>query len=221
MGHSPRKRIIHILILLVLTGGLLRYVDLDNDEHVHKNTLRDALREIKDWKEGPDSPISTDIQKELQLDEYVNLRFANDPREVFLYIGYYHSARKAGAAHDPLVCFPGQGWKLGRHREDILTAPEAFVGPLKYASMIVEKGPNRQFLLYWFQSYDVACSDTMTQKLWLLWKKIKKAHTDNAFVRITVPITDNDIETARQTAQEFTKRLYPVFLEYVTSGKTV
>lgn len=219
MGHTPQQRIILVLILLVLTGISLRYVVSEEDKHVHENALMDKLVGMEGWSAGPESPIGPNIQKELQLDEYVNRQFFNDSRSVFLYVGYYHTAKKVGAAHDPLVCFPGQGWKLGDRTESVLADNEPFSGQIRYASMVAEKGADMQLLLYWFQSYDVACSNTLSQKIWLLWKKLKGDRTDNAFVRITVPMRDENVEKARQTALDFTRRFYPVFLEYVTSGK--
>lgn len=221
MGHTPRQRIILVLILLVLTGGLIGYLISDLDEHVHQNTLMEALLGMEDWTAGQGSPIGLDIQKELQLDEYINRQFINDPQSVFLYVGYYHTAKKVGAAHDPLVCFPGQGWKLGERTEGVLTNNASFAKPIRYACMVAEKGVDKQFLLYWFQSYDVACSNTLSQKIWLSWKKLKGEQTDNAFIRITVPMTDQSIEAAKQTALDFTRQFYPAFLEYVTSGKLI
>lgn len=210
-----------IFVLLLLTGGLVGYISTDAGEHVRDNSLRDAVKQIKYWTAGPIAPIGLDIQKELQLDEYINQEFIRDSHKIFLYIGYYHTARKVGAAHDPLVCFPGQGWKLGKRTKSALEGDNDFTGKIRYSSMITEKGANRQLLLYWFQSYDVACANTLSQKVWLLWKKLKGEYTDNAFVRITVPISDQGVAESRRTALEFVRHFYPVFLEYITSSRSV
>ena len=63
--------------------------------------------------------------------------------------------------------------------------------------MQAELRQQKEIILYWFQSYDLANADTLSQKLSLLWKKTAGKKEDNAFVRITVPLEENSIETAQ------------------------
>jgi EpsI family protein len=162
-------------------------------------------------------PIDEGIVATLRLDDYVNRAYVRDSDRIFLYVGYYRSAAKVGAAHDPLVCFPGQGWKLTDRTEGAWPLETANRGGIRYSSMVAQRGLERQLLVYWFQSHDVASPDTFSQKLWLFWKKVRRQGTDNAFVRITVPVSNRTVAEGLTTAHGFIEPFYPAFLKHITA----
>ena len=64
------------------------------------------------------TPLGPKIVKALELDDYANQSYSDGKDTISLYIGYYFTAKKVGAAHDPLVCFPGQGWVVSDTQKD-------------------------------------------------------------------------------------------------------
>ena len=179
--------------------------------------LENTLTTIPGWKNQGCQPFAQNILDALYLDDYLNCSYTNGKNTVSLYIGYYYSAKKVGAAHDPTVCFPGQGWVVSKQ----ITGQQELSGgqTVNYAMMQAELGDKKNLILYWFQSYDSTYSSTFAQKISLFLKKILQKGESNAFVRLTVLIGDKDIKDYQQAALDFMDDFYPVFLTYITHDK--
>ena len=167
------------------------------------------------WNKVGESTIDTPIIDALLLDDYVNQTYTDNEITLSLYIGYYYSAKKIGAAHDPMVCFPGQGWKISDKKTGQITLKSGH--RISYSSMIGQLGQNRELITYWFQAYDKTNDNTFSQKVSLFVKKLMNQGEDNAFVRITIPIGSGTIEDCTKKTTAFIESFYPVFLKFVTS----
>ena len=217
MGQICRKRVI-VLVACFLATAILVYLKPESKASIKSSQLIDALSGIKSWQNRGFIPFDNKIIETLKLDDYVNLRYSDGKDIVSLYVGYYLSTKKVGAAHDPTVCFPGQGWILSEKSTGTLELATDPGTAIAYSMMIAELEQQKELLVYWFQSYDQTMPGTFGQKLSLFWKKLLGQGEDNAFVRITVPIGDQPIEEYRDTAFRFIQAFYPVFLEFVTKG---
>ncbi len=180
--------------------------------------LTEALADIKGWSRSGSMPLDLEILKALELDDYVNQYHSNGNDTISLYIGYYLTTKKVGAVHDPLVCFPGQGWVISDRQKGKIVLNSKLMESISYSSMIVQFGSQRQLVIYWFQSYDKTYPGTFSQKLGTLWSKISGKGEDNAFVRISTPIGDKTLPEAHETAFSFIRAFYPVFLQYIKDG---
>ena len=179
-------------------------------------SLASAVAHIPGWRMTDVEPLEKNIVEALYLDDYVNQSYTNGHKRVSLYIGYYYSAKKIGAAHDPMVCFPGQGWEVSENKKGAFTIDANEENKIAYASMKVKLGLRNNLVIYWFQSHDQTNTDTFSQKINLLLKKIFHQGENNAFVRITAPIDETHSQAeARETILSFIKSFYPVFLAYV------
>ncbi len=155
------------------------------------------------------------IVKALELDDYANHNYSDGNDTISLYIGYYLTSKKVGAAHDPLVCFPGQGWVVSdRQKAKIVLNPRPG-NSISYSSMIVQRGSQKELIVYWFQSYDKTNPDTFSQKIASLWKKLLTQREDNAFVRISTPLGEKSLPECREAIFQFIRAFYPVFLDYI------
>ncbi len=175
------------------------------------------MASINGWNSNGFSPFDQKIVDALELDDYANQSYTKGQDIVSLYIGYYLTTKKVGAAHSPLVCFPGQGWVLSDKKSGELILNQETDNSLSYSSMIAQRGQQKELVIYWFQSYDKTNPDTLSQKISSLWKKILNNREDNAFVRITTPIGEKSISESQETIFKFIQDFYPVFLEYVRS----
>jgi EpsI family protein len=184
---------------------------------VPANTLNDFLGTRPGWKEGK-IHIQEEIVKVLELDDYLYNYYQQGTDVVSLYIGYYYSKKKLGASHSPLVCIPGSGWKISNLRKIRRANEGTKKFPEEISVMRIEKGENKELVVYWFQSYDRATSDTFRQKITTLIQKIRKGNEANAFVRVTVPIRDDGEKEAYDVAKKFILAFYPRFLDYITSS---
>jgi EpsI family protein len=213
MGSLSRVRVVILLLLLVATGvGIYREPAATG--HGPSSSLATALAHIPGWERVSRSALSPKIVAALKLDDYLQASYSNGHGEVALYIGYYNSAGKVGAAHNPLVCFPGQGWQLKDRTKGILTAQPG-ERPVRYAAMIASHDAERQLVVYWFQAVDRTASDTLSQKLTLWRRRLANQGQANAFVRVSCTMNGLGPGTCQETIDAFIHRFYPVFLDYM------
>ena len=216
MGQISHRKIIILALCFVLTSVFVYWKA--PSIAIEKNiSLKQALADIYGWENNGFSSLDQKIVDALELDDYVNQSYTKRQDIVSLYIGYYLTTKKVGAAHDPLVCFPGQGWVLTDKKSGKLILNQETDSSLSYFSMIAQRGQQKELIIYWFQSYDQTNPDTLSQKISSLWGKILNNREDNAFVRITTPIGGKSISESQETIFKFIQDFYPVFLEYVRS----
>jgi EpsI family protein len=215
MGPTLYRKII-VLALLFGLASVFIYWDPSSRAAKKAKPLSQALLDIEGWNNNGVIPLEKEIVKALELDEYANQSYSNGRERVFLYIGYYLSKKKLGAAHDPLVCFPGQGWLTSGIKKGSLRVGTGVNGSISYSTMNVEKGLRKEFILYWYQSYDQTAANTFYQKLFSLQQRFLRQRGDNAFVRISIPVGDKSLDECRNIVTQFIQSFYPVFLKYIT-----
>ena len=120
---------------------------------------------------------------------------------------------KAGAAHSPLVCFPGQGWEIVSVRDSVL---EAGGDRVNASTGLLRKGAEAQYILYWFQAGGRRTSPgTFMQKLNLFGSALLEGEEANAFVRVTAVAPGGDAQAAEANARRFLESFYPSFKAYL------
>jgi EpsI family protein len=214
MSKTHRFRIVILIVALLLTSGLIFHRPA-SEPKPKPFPLPKILNNVNGWKVAGQFPMEEKIVRALELDDYVFAGFANGQDRVGLYIGYYLTTKKVGAAHDPLVCFPGQGWVLSDKSTGKLSVGPEGKDVVSYSSMVANKGKDRELLVYWFQSYDETSGGTFSQKLRSLAVKFRGGGEDNAFVRVSTELGEQSQEQAREIIFRFVRDFYPVFLTYI------
>jgi EpsI family protein len=217
LGQVNQKSVI-ILIFLFLFVAAIGYVKPESRAGKKQRLLGEVFKDLQSWKAQGVISLDGKIVKELNLDDYLNQWYQSGPNHVFVYVGYYLRSLQVGAAHDPLVCFPGQGWVLSYKSTGRIVMNPENGGSVFYSAMIAERGNQKELLVYWFQSYDVANADTFSQKLATWWGKMRGKGEDNAFVRISMALDRRTLEEGKEIILSFVREFYPVFLEYVRDG---
>ncbi len=215
MGQIGIKKITTVVVLFLLTTFFV-YGKPEPKRSIKSRSLVEALVEIDGWKAGRNFPLDKGVVESLALDDYLNRVYSKGSDSVSLYIGYYLTSGKVGAAHDPLVCFPGQGWGVSDRNRGIININEAAHVAVSYSVMKVSRGQeDNQIILYWFQAYQAANANTLLQKITTMMQKFTDAKEDNAFVRLTCSLDDKSESECIETMQDFTRAFYPAFLEYI------
>lgn len=215
MGQTGSKKII-IVVILFLLSALFVYGKPDPKRSIKNRSLNEALAEVDGWKAGPSLPFDKVVVESLALDDYLNRVYRKGNKSVSLYIGYYLTSGKVGASHDPLVCFPGQGWDVLDQDSGSIKIGEGANPTVSYSVMKVKRGAEAsQIILYWFQSYQAANPNTLLQKITTVMQKFTDAKEDNAFVRLSCAAAEKSESECIETMQDFTRAFYPVFLEYI------
>jgi EpsI family protein len=175
------------------------------------------------WSEAESQPLAPDVLKVLGVDDYMNRVYAVSPRDyAALYIGYYRAQRQDDQIHSPLNCLPGSGWEPIARQYTTVLVPGApgQSSPLRVNRLLVEKGIDRQLVLYWYQSHGRVVPNEYWSKAYMVYDAIRLNRTDAALVRISVPLPGNDEGAERQAdenADDFVRSIYPQLDRYIPS----
>ena len=137
-----------------------------------------------------------------------------DKKLINLYIGYYKSQKEGDLIHSPKNCMPGAGWNITYTSLVDLNIPQRNPHKIKVIKLIMQKGNERQVMLYWFQSRGRVISSEYWQKIYLVWDAIFKHRTDGSFVRLIAPIAESEAETTRYM-EKFAQQLFPILEQYL------
>ena len=216
MGSLRWGRVLVATFLLVLTGFEVLIRQDAAPPHPVAVRLSSALTTFGNWQAIEDLPLDERVRSDLKLDDYLFRRFTDGRATLVLYVGYYYSKSKVGAAHDPSVCFPGQGWVLSDKKTFASQEqlPEGLNAPA-FATMQAERNENKELVLYWFQADTRSTTSTLMQKFYLLRAMILGQGQHNAFVRISINVRETTMTDGQEALNRFVSDFYPVFLAYV------
>ncbi len=208
--------IIGICLVFTICGYFVNSESVTSSER-KEITLDQDLGPITGWKLVKKHELLDVVAETLDLDDYMNQTFTNGKDFISLYIGYYYSSKKVGAAHDPMVCFPGQGWQIENSSKGTIAVSDSIKTPFEYSVMVANLREETELIAYWFQAYDEPASSTLSQKIKLAKKKLTGKKEDNAFVRISTSCKSKDFDKCRQVVLNFVDNFYPSFLKFVTT----
>ena len=214
------SRLFLLIGCLCLTGAVIYFSPSRQACHIDRTiTLKQALSVIPAWTLVAFHPLDKKIIESLKLDDYLNADYSSSAGNVSLYIGYYFTGNKVGAAHDPMVCFPGQGWNLSGIQKASVHVPSTDK-EIVYSSMVAARRDSRQLVVYWFQAGEKTSPDTFGQKVNTLINKISNKPGENAFVRVTMKLDGMSQQQGEAVINKFINAFYPVFLQYVQGSKS-
>lgn len=206
--------------LMVATGAIAR---ASHTEPVPIRTPFDAFpMQIGAWKGTELPPIPAEIMAILRADDYLNRVYVSPGRYgAGLYIGFYRSQRQGDAIHSPLNCLPGAGWEPVS--QSLLTIPVAGAAAPEGISVnrdLIQKGIDRQLVLYWYQSHGRVVANEYWSKFYLIRDAVRLNRTDAALVRVIVPIPPNlggAEAKAEEQATDFVRSMFPLLSTYLPS----
>lgn len=121
-----------------------------------------------------------------------------DYRAFSLYIGYYDRQLRGKTIHSPKNCLPGAGWEALASRAVDIPTPLGSVTVNRY---LLQKENQQALVLYWYQGRGRVQANEYMVKWDLLRDSALRQRSDEALVRIVVPIR-SDEEAAFALAAE-------------------
>ena len=218
MRTLSTKRLIILSVLLAATAFLAYGRAAKSSAVTIKEPLKVAFERVSGWSNAGRQPLGDSIAEALKLDDHIFQSYRNEHGQVTLYVGYYRTAGKVGAAHDPLVCFTGQGWCIGEQVRGQYQLNNLPGSTISYSSMIAKREGERELIVYWFQTNGATSSNTLSQKIAMVRDRFLCSGEDNAFVRITTTLGDESPETASKRIFAFIDSFYPAFQHYVVQN---
>ena len=130
-----------------------------------------------------------------------------------LFVGYFPSQRTGTSIHSPKNCLPGSGWAPVESKYVNLSRDGR---EYKVNEYIVQKGNQKQLVLYWYQAHGRLVANEYIAKFYLIADSIRMGRSDAALVRIVTPIAGNEGSAeAEKRAMQFAHLLMPNLNAYI------
>jgi EpsI family protein len=201
--------------LLLLGGAVINYWAVAGEARMPRKALAEFPAEIGGWRQsGRDVRFDAATEAVLRADDYVSRDYAGDGgRSASLYVGYYLTQRTGATYHSPLNCLPGSGWVLGEPNT-VEVKPADGRAPFRANSFVIEHGPDRLLMLYWYQGRGRAVASEYVDKVYTVFDSIRLRRSDGAMVRVLVPFRGSERET-QEAATQFAAQVAPNLPAYV------
>ncbi len=153
----------------------------------------------------------------LRFDDYLLADYrSGDGQPVNLYTAYYRSQRKGQSAHSPQSCLPGGGWEISSLDRVSLSAGSGTLRKLNVNRALIQKGGQKQIVLYWFKQRERIITNEYLVKLFLFWDGMSRGRTDGALVRIASLVGPGETEdSVDQRLRQFVSTIEPELIRYV------
>lgn len=164
---------------------------------------------------GVEQTIPDDELRIAGVSEYVARQFFRDSLPAFsLYVGYYDFQTQGKTIHSPRNCLPGSGWRTLRAGIDTLRSESEVFVVNKY---LLTDGRQQALVYYWYQGRGRVAANEYLVKWDLLRDAAFRGRTEEALVRIVVPISASvargglvpDAEAAGTLAATVARSLIP------------
>lgn len=135
---------------------------------------------------GIDRDMSDDERRVTAVSDYVFRTYGPDSLTAFsLYVGYYQRQATGKSIHSPRNCLPGAGWQT-------VEAGKAAVmiagNPVTVNRYLLANGPSQALVYYWYQGRGRVAHNEYTVKWDLLRDAVAHGRSEEALVRLVVPI---------------------------------
>jgi EpsI family protein len=106
-----------------------------------------------------------------------------------VYVGYYESQAQGNTIHSPKNCLPGAGWEALSSEDRTLHRKDGAPVVNRY---LLQNENDRALVLYWYQGRGRIANDEYRVKLDLLRDAALKRRSDEALVRVVVPVVGEE-----------------------------
>lgn len=180
-------------------------------------SLESFPMQLGDWQGVQQPPFAPSILAILGVDDYLTRAYFKPDRSgVGLYVGYYGSQRQGDTMHSPQNCLPGAGWlPVSNSLMPIVVTDGGAQREILVNRYIIQKGTDRQVVLYWYQAHDRVVASEYSAKYYLIRDAVTMNRTDGALVRVMAPYSGDNEAAAEQQVVDFVKAIFPLLGEYV------
>jgi EpsI family protein len=135
---------------------------------------------------GSDRGMSEAEQQATGVSDYVFRVFAADSTTAFsVYVGYYQRQATGRSIHSPRNCLPGNGWQTVESAKAVVDVAGQSFTVNRY---LLAYGDDQAMVYYWYQGRGRVAHSEYTVKWDLLRDAITHGRSEEALVRIVVPI---------------------------------
>lgn len=122
-----------------------------------------------------------------------------------LYVGYYEQQTQGKTIHSPKNCLPGAGWEPLTSSVARIATDE---GSVTVNRWLIQNGTQRALVFYWYQGRGRVAANEYVVKWHLLRDAALRRRSDEALVRIVVPVTTSEA-AAQALAERVARQVVP------------
>lgn len=116
-----------------------------------------------------------------------------------VYVGYYDQQTQGRTIHSPKNCLPGAGWDALASGVETVRTPGGDASVNRY---VLQRGGQQVLVLYWYQGRGRVQPNEYRVKWELLRDAALRQRSDEALVRVVVPVREEGEEGALRTARQ-------------------
>jgi EpsI family protein len=172
-----------------------------------REPIANAVPSVAEGLDGVEVVVPDDELRVAGVSDHVMRAYGPAAAPAFtVYVGYYASQTGGRAIHSPKNCLPGAGWQaLESSRRQVPTA----AGPVEVNRYLLQNGGQQALVLYWYQGRGRVVSNEYAVKWNLLRDAALRGRSDEALVRVLVPITAAGVDAADRLATRVASRMVP------------
>ncbi len=222
--------------LLVVAAAVAFPIAWGSDVVVARVNLDHLPRQILGL-EGRDDRFDESVYRVLNADYSLLREYRGGAHPaVWLYIGYYGTAKGGRPSHVPQACYTGQGFSIVEWTKVPVLSPEpsrpvpspegtqraspepSRPVPSQVAGRVnkmhVKRGNEHQLILFWYQSKGRVLADGIEQNLHRLKNRLVYNRDDGAFVRLSTSMSPDNEAEALARLQNFAGELLRLLPAY-------
>jgi EpsI family protein len=204
------------IISVVLTAAIIFLSFLDKGMSVPiKRPLEAFPREIGKWSFVNTTSLPQKVEEKLGVDDYLEYDYISPAGQVLnLYVSYFTSMEGKGF-HSPRNCMPGAGWDVASLKPLAIKIRHSHSMPVEINNMILQKGADRQVVLYWYWCRGRIIRSEYMEKIYQVLDSIFKRRTDGSFIRIMASASKGNVEETTPYLKEFAEQIIPVLNDFL------
>jgi EpsI family protein len=175
-------------------GCLLVVVGANSQQALPLRAPLSQLSARYEGYQGRTETITAEERRVAGTSAYLLRSYARDSATAFtVYVGYYERQVQGKTIHSPKNCLPGAGGEAVAAGEQVLATT---LGPVRVNRYLLVNKQQRALVYYWYQGRGRVESSEYRVKLQLLRDSALRGRSDEALVRVVVPMRSADGEGA-------------------------
>ena len=197
---------------LLTAGVVVLHASVPERPQLNRVPFEQMPATIGEWQLASNLTIDDESLKVLKADDHVSRLYVRGASTIDLFIAYYATQRQGDTMHSPMNCLPASGWQP--MKTDRVQIPTAGGASINANRAVIQKGLDKDLMLYWYQSHGRTIASEYTSKVYLVLDSLRQHRSDAALIRVVTPLASVEADADRATA-DFVRSLQPLLAPHL------